>query len=268
MTQSRTKVNILEDLRQRIKHLERHEERRKGCPNPLAFNIAAIDQCLPCGGLAPTALHEILPAAPGVTVPALGFATALLGLAAHRAPVLWCQSSENKREDLYAPGLERFGLFPHNFIIFNAAREYEVLWVMEEALRSATLAAVLGELQSLTTVSSRRLQLAAERGATIAFLIRHNLTSNAVSSAATRWQINSATSYHPLGPWPGATRWEVILERGRGGVSGNWLLEWQDANIIDSGFGIKAGSFRLVTPLCDGSLYPKADTADGFSWSD
>lgn len=266
MTQSCTKVSTLDDLRQCIAHLERYGERRKDRSNPLTFNIAAIDQHLPWGGLAPAALHEIFSVVPELTTPALGFATAFLGLAAHRAPVLWCQSSENKRENLYAPGLERFGLFSDNLIIFNAVRECEVLWVMEEALRSGALAAVLGEVEVLTTVSSRRLQLAAERGSTIAFLVRYDLTSKIISSATTRWQINTAISSHPLGPWPGATRWEVVLERCRGGVSGSWFLEWQDANNIDSGSGIEAGSFRLVTPLCNGSVYPTTDAANRFCW--
>ena len=268
MIKNRATAEILDDLRQRIAHLEWLEQSSKGWPAPLAFDIAAIDQCLPWGGLAPAALHEIIPAGPGVMMAALGFATACLGLAARRAPILWCRSSENRYENLYAPGLEKFGLCPNNLIIVNAGGERELLWAMEEALHNGALAAVLGEVQTLTAVSSRRLQLAAERGATMAFLLRNRFDANIVTSAMTRWQINAAVSNHPLGPWPGATRWAVILERCRGGVSGNWNLEWKDANIKDPGPGIEAGSFRLVTTLRDGSIYPAASAADSFFGSE
>ena len=264
MIQNRTKAEILDDLRQRIAHLEQSGKNRRDWPVPLAFDIAVIDECLPGGGLMPAALHEIVPATPGDMTAALGFATAILGLAARRAPILWCRSGENRYENLYAPGLEKFGLYPDNLIIVNAAGEQGLLWSMEEALHNGALAAVLGEAQILTAVSSRRLQLAAERGATMAFLLRNRFDANIVASAMTRWRINAAVSNHPLGPWPGATRWDVILERCRGGVSGNWLLEWKDADIKDSGSGIEAGSFRLATTLCDGPVYPKAKAADSF----
>ena len=262
MIQNHAKTEILDDLRQRIAHLERFGQNPKDWPAPLAFDIAVIDECLPWGGLAPAALHEIVPATPGVMTAALGFAAACLGLAARRAPILWCRSSENRCENLYAPGLEKFGLCPDNLIIVNAAGERELLWGMEEALHNGALAAVLGEVQTLTTVSSRRLQLAAERGATTAFLLRNRFDANIITSAMTRWRINAAVSNHPLGPWPGATRWDVILERCRGGVGGNWLLEWKDADIKDPGSGIKAGSFGLATTLCDGPIYPTASVAD------
>ena len=254
MIKNRAKIEILDDLRQRIAHLERPILDRDNVLEPLTFGIAEIDQRLPQGGLAPAALHEIASISPDTVVPALGFAAALLGRAARRAPVLWCRSGETWGEELHAPGLESFGLGPANLIVVDAAKDWELLWAMEEALRSGALAAVLGEIHTLSIISARRLQLAAETGVTLAFLLCGQPDARASTMAMTRWEIGAAASNHPLGPWPGLARWRVALQRCRGGSGGNWLVEWQDANNDESETSGETGGFHLATSLRDRPL--------------
>lgn len=265
----RSKTALLDDLRRRIAHLEHPVLCRETPPPALALGVPEIDAHLPWGGLAPAALHEIVPAQPGDGAAALGFAAGLLGLAARKAAVLWC----GNRGDLYAPGLKSLGLCVDNLIIVNAAKDRDLLWAMEEGLRSGALAAVLGEIRTLTPTAARRLQLAAEDGGSLAFLA-HN---QAVSSAAppgmtlgmtvgmtlgmTRWQVAAAASRHALGNWPGKACWRVTLQRCRGAESGQWFVEWHDDDDTTGKHFRKTRGFRLAAALRDGSLRPAAQTA-------
>src|SRR5215469_14130796 len=103
---------------------------------------------------------------PGALLPGLD-----PGIAGERrggGTVLWCLS----RPDLYGPGLAAHGLDPARLVLVRAPRDAEILWAMEEGLRSTGLAAVVGEVGTLAAVASRRLQLAAERSGITAFLLR------------------------------------------------------------------------------------------------
>src|SRR5205807_8543730 len=83
-------------------------------------------------------------------------------------PVLWCL----RRPDLYGPGLMTYGLDPARLVLVSAARDEEILWAMEEGLRTRGLAAVIGEVGRLPMVAGRRLQLAAERSGVTALVLR------------------------------------------------------------------------------------------------
>jgi protein ImuA len=255
-----SKTALLDDLRRRIAHLEHPSLCQEAPPPLLTFGIREIDGHLPWGGLAPAALHEIVPAEPGDVTPGLGFAAALLGQAARTAPVLWCRS----RRDLYAPGLKSLGLDAGNLVVVEAGKDRELLWAMEEGLRSGALAAVLGEIRGLSATAARRLQLAAEEGGTLA-LLAHGGTAPA---ALTRWRVTAAASRNPLGAWPGVACWQVDLERCRGGAAGQWLVEWLDerddawrsGRAFDGRDGAPARGFRLASPLRDGPLRPAAES--------
>jgi protein ImuA len=85
-------------------------------------------------------------------------------LAARAAgPVLWAYPAW-RREHLYPPGLAAF-LDPARLIRAACPKPLDLLWTVEEALRSGAVGAVVAELEAppaLTPV--RRLQLAAEAG--------------------------------------------------------------------------------------------------------
>jgi protein ImuA len=263
MPSAPSKTALLDDLRRRIAHLEHPCLGRDAPPPSLAFGIPEIDGHLPWGGLAPAALHEVVPAAPGNVTPALGFAAALLGRAARIAPVLWCRS----RRDLYAPGLKSLGLDAGNLVVVEADKDRELLWAMEEGLRSGALAAVLGEVRDLAVTAARRLQLAAEEGGTLALLTH----GGAAPVALTRWRVTAAASRHPLGAWPGAACWQVDLLRCRGGGTGQWFVEWLDerddawrsGRAIGGRDDASARGFRLAAPLRDGPLRAAVESPAG-----
>jgi protein ImuA len=126
----------------------------------------------------------------------------------------------------YGPGLEEAGLAPERLITVAAAREREMLWAMEEALRCRGVGAVIGETRSqcIDAVATRRLALAAAGSGALALLLR-TAPGEEPSSAATRWVVGAAPGArksHGLGP----PRLAVRLMRNRRGHVGSWTLEW------------------------------------------
>ncbi len=275
----------LSDLRAQVRAIERGAAygglRRRAAP----LGVPALDAHLPGGGLPLGGLHEIEGGrAEWDDGAATGFCVGLLarlldvapepgnGRGRGNKPVLWI----SPWRDLYAPGLRAFGLDPGRLIQVRAGGEADVLWAMEEGLRCARLAAVVGEIDTLERGSGRRLQLAAEAGGVTAFALRRGLrparsARAGPSAAVTRWRVEAdAMSSGPGAVGPGADRpggdrlgadrpgadglgisesgrsparprWRVELLRCRGAAPGQWCLEWDDA----------AGGFAVAAALRD-----------------
>jgi protein ImuA len=206
------------------KRLEVQEGRHR--KDVLPFGIPALDRHLP-GGLPRAALHEVVEASPAAEF--AGSATLFLAgvIARLKGPVLWCLS----RRDLFAPGLAGAGLHPDRVIYAESGHDRDVLPAMEEGLREAGLAAVVGEVTRFGLTASRRLQLAAEGKGVTAFVLRRWWTVaekelTALPTAAfTRWRIAPSPSEAPPAPGLGRARWQVDLMRCRGAEPRSWILE-------------------------------------------
>ncbi|MFW2829637.1 ImuA family protein [Sphingomonas sp. ID0503] len=203
---------------------------RRGDAGALPFGINEIDGRLAEGGLALAALHEAAGASSGLWDDAA--ATLFVTGIAARLPgtVLWTLT----RRDLFAPGLACAGLNADRVLYAEARSDEEVLAVMEEGLRHGGLAAVVGEVAKASMAATRRLQLAAEEGGTMALLHRRHKKSGSdplaeTSAAMTRWRLACA----PSAPLPvegvGRACWRVTLARQRGGDGHEWILEECDA---------------------------------------
>ncbi len=105
------------------------------------LGVPAIDGHLPWGGLALPGLHEI------VGMPADGaaiaFTAAILGRLSRGRPVLW---SSLRRPGLYGYGLADLGWDPAALLLARGRRHEDVLWQLEEGLRSGAVAAVVGDV--------------------------------------------------------------------------------------------------------------------------
>jgi protein ImuA len=165
-----------------------------------------------------------------------------------------------RRDDLWAPGLAGLG-FPTARLIQVCARdEAEALSVMEDALATEGVGAVIGEADAVDLTAGRRLQLACEKRGATGFLIRRRPFGGrprrepAGSAAATRWRIAAAPSEPPDAFGLGAPRFTAVLERCRGGRPGAWLFEAPHVY----GFEIPDGThpLRLVARLGDRQLAP------------
>jgi protein ImuA len=221
-------ARILDELRDRIARIERGDRPPR---RVMPFGVAVIDDCLPQGGLALGALHEIV----GGGLGALHAAAAALFVAGVLAridgAVLWCLRSR----DLFAPALAGAGLHPDRVIFAECGNERTVLICMEEGLRHAGLAGVAGEVARLSMTASRRLQLAAEASGVTAFVIRRwrNLQEaqefGQPTAAMTRWRVIALPSAPLPVPGIGWARWRLELVRVRGGAGAVWDVEACDA---------------------------------------
>jgi protein ImuA len=261
----------LVDLQERIRRIERGGARHRGV---LPFGVAAIDQALPEGGLALGALHEIFGAGPDEEdgAAAAGFIAEIVGrIGAFAADslqeqqkiagglVLWCL----KHRDLYGPGLAEHGLDPAGIALVRAPRDDDLLWALEEGLRTPGVAAVVGEIGRLPMVAGRRLQLAAERAGIPALALRRWRTGAEAetertrpSAAVTRWRIAPLPSLRDtdepeLQGLIGRPRWRVELLRCRGGEPAEWITEVADAS----------GVVRLPAELGDRPTAPQRSAA-------
>lgn len=193
----------------------------------LPFGVPEIDERLPGGGLASGALHEVS-GSPELADDAS--ATIFLAgiLARSDGPVIWCL----RWRDLFAPGLHLAGLHPDRVIHVEAGSDANVLLAMEESLRHAGLAGVVGEVAKYSTTASKRLQLAAEGSGVPAFVFRRASRTDAAAegtAAVTRWRITASPSEDLGIPSLARPRWRVELERVRGGNPYEWILEGCDA---------------------------------------
>jgi protein ImuA len=270
----KNRTAMAEELRRLLPTMERIRVART-----LPFGLAAIDQCLPQGGLACGALHEVIPET-GATAAAFGFIVALLarltaslpahnnGLTSSTHTLRSDPSPERKAKTALPPrllilvistsglrdcgrpygrGLCAFGLDPNRVILVETAHRQEALWAMEEALRSRAPAAVAGVVDKLDLKVSQRLQLAATDGGLPLFLLRPAKILEG-SAAATRWRVGTAPAARDRFGLIVRARWQLMLERCRNGRAGEWLVEYDHV----------AHRFSLAATLADPTLSRRA----------
>jgi protein ImuA len=220
----------------------------------LPFHDPRIDDCLPGGGLPLGRWHEFV--GEGLEIETAVAPAAVAALMARplagRGAALWVF----RRGDLYAPGLGGLGFPAQGLIQVQARDDAEALAVMEDALATQGLCAVLGEVDAIDLTAGRRLQLACEKRGSTGFLIRRRpygsmagrSSQEGGSAAASRWRVAPAPSRSPnpelglLGP----PCWRVELERSRGGRPGAWILEQDETN--------GPHALRVVADLAGGDL--------------
>lgn len=225
----------------------------------LSLGDPRLDGCFAGGGLPLGQWHEFggegMETETGASPAA--FAALMAAPLARRGEAVWIL----RRDDLFAPGLAGLG-FPAQRLIQVCARdEAEALAVAEDALSTVGVSAVFAEVEAVDLTAGRRLQLACEKRGATGFVIRRRpyggfaKPSASGTAAATRWKIASAPSEPPLGEFGlGPPRWRAELERCRGGRTGVWLMEAEQAFTWEGQDG--AHPLRLVAELGDRQLAP------------
>ncbi|HZV83586.1 MAG TPA: hypothetical protein VFF48_01240 [Brevundimonas sp.] len=123
----------------------------------------------------------------------------------------------------YGPGLQGAPI-----VLAPVTTPAEVLWTLEQALRSGAVSLALGSVDGATLAQTRRLDFAAKQGGSVGLVLPRGL--DGLSAARRRWRISTlASALDPEDPRaPGRPRLEAELVRGRGERPGAWMLEQDD----------------------------------------
>jgi hypothetical protein len=152
----------------------------------ISSGFAALDAELPGGGWPCGVLTELLPEHEGIgEVRALG--PALAHLSKKGRWLAWIEPPYLP----YAPALEAAGIDLTKVMIVRTRSPKETLWALEQALQSHACGAVLGWPGKPSFTQLRRLQIAAEGCAALAFLFRPPQVAHEASPAALRLHLQS-----------------------------------------------------------------------------
>lgn len=150
-----------------------------------ATGLAALDQALPLGGWPEHALTEILLPADGVGEIDLLIPTLVrLTQAGHDIALVAPPYIP------YAPAWQVRGIALSHLHIIDAPPR-QAIWALEQTLRSGACAAVIGWPQKIDHHGLRRLQVAADTGQTLGFVLRDARNADNASPASLRLEIRA-----------------------------------------------------------------------------
>ncbi len=215
-----TKTEILARLKRELLQLQ---TRRGAVPVGSVPGLGGLQAAFPDGVFPQGAIHEFQYSGSESAAATKGFLAALLGgLFGGSGSIVWI----GRVGSLFPPALAAFGLPADRLVFVQVARDREVLWILEEALKCRGVSAVVAEAPELSFIASRRLQLAVERGMTTGFVLLPRLRALPTACVA-RWEVSPLRSVVPDGmPGIGFPRWRVRLSKVRNGVPGTWEVEW------------------------------------------
>ncbi len=160
-------------------------------PDGLPSGYEALDRQLPGGGWPRRALTEILVGQYGIgelqlLMPALA-QLSTEDVAVAPGWIAWVAPPFQP----YPPALQQYGVDLSRMLIVRPKSDAEILWSAEQALASGTCAAVLSWPAALDDQAGRRLQLAAEKGASWAVAFRPLTARGELSAAALRVELRA-----------------------------------------------------------------------------
>lgn len=196
-----------------------------------AIGLGTIENAFPNGVFPRKAIHEFISVIPEHSAASGGFIGGLLSiLMKEGAACVWISSTRS----LFPISLSLFNVNPERIIFMDVAREKDVLWIMEEALKCDGLAAVVAEVNNLSLIESRRMQLAVEQSGVTGFILRKDSRKAPTHIATARWKITPVPSETEEGlPGVGFPRWNIELMKVRHGNPGSWILEWGGDRFIE-----------------------------------
>ncbi|RZJ82359.1 MAG: Error-prone repair protein ImuA [Flavobacterium sp.] len=216
------KENIIEQLRQQITVLEGHKQLPTKSSKNIGLNF--LDACFPQRVFPTGVIHEFL----SEEAENLACTTAFIGgLLAKINPknsfYIWI----GNQKKVFPAGLKVFGLQPHQIIFISLAKQKDILWATEEALKCKSVQGVISELESISFAQSQRLQLTIEKSNVTCYILRTNNQTNATTCTA-RWQISPQVSYSTDAELPGIgfANWKVELLKVRNGTPTSFNVAW------------------------------------------
>jgi len=204
----------------------------RGGSGPGFFGHPALDKAVPAG--LGRSLHMIEAAGTVGDAAAAGFiVSVLIKLCSARRPAVWISHglAEGEEGRLHGPGLCDLAMDPAALVLVRARRPRDVLWAMEEALRSAAVSAVVGEVRNADPglTATRRLALRSEHGGVPAYLLLAGQGAEGAIAARTRWRISSARGHSAHGLL-GPPAWNIELKKNKEGSSGRFTVGFDPEN--------------------------------------
>jgi protein ImuA len=183
-----TKTDLIRDLRDQTQRIA--ASHRRACKSgPIATGFAALDGLLPSPGLEGGTLVEWLADGAGSGAVTLALSVAARALDQGGACVVIDSASE-----FYPPAAAELGLPLERMVIVRPTGPRLALWAWEQALRFRGVAVTLGTMGPLSDQPFRRLQLAAEAGGGLGFLVRPAACRAEPSWAAVRLGVSAMPS--------------------------------------------------------------------------
>ena len=169
----------LQKLAQRIAEIEAHSSRH----SPLATRHypTAWEEILLGGKLAAGSLVELLAAEEGAGAWTLALFMARRACGEHK--VLVVVDAERR---FYPPAASQLSIDLRRTIVIRPQPGQPALAALTQSLRCAAVGAALGKLERVSTTDCRRLQVAAENGGGVGFLLRSAAALNMPSFASLR----------------------------------------------------------------------------------
>jgi len=216
-----SKANIISDLQKEILLLQGF---KPGSAGGTEGGLGLIKHAFPNATFPKGAVHEFISTTNESASASLGFIAGIASsLMKGGAPSVWISS----KKSAFPPGLKTFGLEPHNIIFIQSRKPKEILWILEEALKTDCLSAVIADIGEISFLESRRLQLAVEQSKVTGLLLRRN-PKNFSTACVTRWSIKPLPAEKKLIPGIGFPKWDVALLKVRNGKPGKWQMQWHD----------------------------------------
>jgi protein ImuA len=231
------RVLTLERLAGQLQKLERTSHPVRDSNGTVSSGLEILDRLLPDAGFHSGTLIEWIAEKGSADQLALLAARSALG----EDRVLIVIDDE---ESLYPPAAAALGIDLRRLILVRpgnvarrgvqaktekrpAAASVETLWALEQALASRGVAVTFCRLEKLSARVFRRLQLSAERGGGLGFLIRPPTARGEPSWSDVRFGVETMGE----GGSSSARRWRVEVLRCRRGAAGERfaLLEYDDA---------------------------------------
>ena len=204
---SAAKLDLLHDLRERTQRIA--AAHRRACKTgSISTGFEPLDQLLPHTGFEAGTLVDWLADAEGHGAVALSLRVAAHALERGGACVVIDSAGE-----FYPPAAAEVGLPLERTIVVRPTGPRLALWAWEQSLRFRGVAVTLGEIGSLSDRPFRRLQLAAETGGGLGFLVRPAACRAEPSWAAVRLGVTALPS-RALG-----RRWRIELLSGAAGAA-------------------------------------------------
>ena len=244
MTATSTKKQMIDKLDQQIKSLE-------NCPKPLEnrflpTGIVELDQLLPGSGLRCGTLIEWYETdkGSGALTIALQIARSVCGTEGTLIMI-------DPDQELYPLAMSQLGIDLARTIFIHPETPLQTLWALEQSLRCPGATVTICRLSDLNSQTFRRLQLAAEKGGTIAMILRSDRFKKSTSWSETRLCITPVPSHCNYFKKPDALTGLSSHTQRRIQIKILRTLQGLHSSILELDINDETGAVHVVSKLAD-----------------